>query len=198
MGEQQSLVETGAVGRQTHRQRHAGQRLEPAFGKGQGHQPGAGRRDRQAELARHVIGQPGRAHLGDRFAAGGQHQIAAAHATACAVTVEIERKAVVGLAQFAQRRVQPQPGPGAVQFGQQHGDDLFCRAVAEQLPQRLFVPGDAVAIDQVDEIPLGVACQRRFGEMRILREEILRVACRLVKLQRPPPEMRIFSPGALA
>ena len=57
----------------------------------------------------------------------------------------------------------------AMSFGSAFGDldDLLRRRVAEQLTQRLFVPGDAVAMDQRDEISGRVARQRRFGEMRI-------------------------------
>jgi hypothetical protein len=45
----------------------------------------------------------------------------------------------------------------------------ICRAepVAEQLPQRLFVPGDAVALDQREKVLRRVAAQRRLGEMRV-------------------------------
>jgi hypothetical protein len=35
------------------------------------------------------------------------------------------------------------------------------------------VPGDAVPTDKVDEIPLGIAAQGGFAEMRVLRQEIL-------------------------
>jgi hypothetical protein len=37
-------------------------------------------------------------------------------------------------------------------FVEQHRDDLLRRAVAEELAERLLVPGDAVPIDQSDEI----------------------------------------------
>ena len=63
---------------------------------------------------------------------------------------------------------------GGVAFGQQHGNDLAGRAVAEQLAQRLLVPGDAVPVHQVDEVVLGVARQGRLAEVRIGRQEGLR------------------------
>ena len=56
------------------------------------------------------------------------------------------------------------------------------------------MPGDAVLLDQGDEVVLGVARERRLAEMRVGREEGLGPAQRLVKLQRPPPEIRIFLP----
>ena len=46
--------------------------------------------------------------------------------------------------------------------------------VAEQLPQRLLVVRDAVPLHHRDEIPRRVSRQRRFGEVRIRRHEILR------------------------
>ena len=58
-------------------------------------------------------------------------------------------------------------------LGQQHGHDLPRRAVAEQLAQRLLVPGDAVLFDQGDEVVLGVAGQGRLAEVRVGRQERL-------------------------
>src|SRR5690606_16183378 len=56
-------------------------------------------------------------------------------------------------------------------FGEQHVDDLPRRSVAEQLPERLLVPGDAVALHQREEVLRGVPAQRRLGEMGIGRDE---------------------------
>ncbi len=71
-------------------------------------------------------------------------------------------------------------------------------AVAEELAERLLVEGDAVPFDQGDEVAL--ACSGLSAEMqkRGLRRDEVRSGrvWMLVKLQRPPPEMRIFSPGA--
>jgi hypothetical protein len=69
----------------------------------------------------------------------------------------------------------------AVQFdtpagaeAKQHIDNLPRRAIAEQLAQRLFVPGDAVLLDQRKEILRGIAAERRLGEMRVLRKVAVR------------------------
>ncbi len=70
-------------------------------------------------------------------------------------------------------------------FGQQHGHDLARRAVAKQLPQCLLVPGDAVLLDQGDEIMLGVAAERRLAEMRIGRDEALRPAVAVGEVAAP-------------
>src|SRR5258707_12151587 len=70
----------------------------------------------------------------------------------------------------------PYVAAGRLAFGQQHGHDLARRAVAEKLTQGLLVPGDAMLVDQGDEIVLGAARQRRFAEMRIARQERLGAA----------------------
>jgi hypothetical protein len=75
---------------------------------------------------------------------------------------------------LADGRRQPHLDPTLAAFLHQHRDDLPGRAVAEELPERLLVPGDAVALDQREEIPLGIAAERRLGEMRVLGEEVLR------------------------
>src|SRR3546814_3182224 len=67
---------------------------------------------------------------------------------------------------------QPDFDPGGGAFRQQQVDDLAGRAVAEQLPQGLLVPGDAVAVDQGDEVLRRVAAQRRHAEVRVGRQEI--------------------------
>ena len=44
--------------------------------------------------------------------------------------------------------------------------------VAEKLTQRFFVVGDAMLLDQGDEVGWGVARQRGFGKVRIGGDEI--------------------------
>jgi hypothetical protein len=173
MGEQQRLVEPGTAIGEARGTGDAGETGKAAFGEGERDESGAGCGDAQAELAGDVMGQSGGAHFRDRLAAGGQHEIAAGDGLTDPFAVEVQGKAGVGLAQVAQRGLQPEFGPGAVQLGEQHGDDLFRRAVAKELPQGLFVPCYAVAVHQVDEIPLGIAGQGGFGEMRVFREEVL-------------------------
>ena len=70
-------------------------------------------------------------------------------------------------------------------FGEQHRDDGARRAVAEQLPERLLVIGDAMALDQRDEIMLRVAVERRLVEMRIGREEPVRRAMQVGEVAAP-------------
>ena len=52
-------------------------------------------------------------------------------------------------------------------FVQQHLHDLLRAAIAEQLAQRLFVPGDLVLLHQIEEIAGSVAAERVLGEMAV-------------------------------
>jgi hypothetical protein len=58
-------------------------------------------------------------------------------------------------------------------FGQQHGDDVFGRAVGKELALVLLVPGNAVALQQRNEVLRRVARQRRAAELRVLAHEVL-------------------------
>ena len=83
---------------------------------------------------------------------------------------------------------------GGAAFGFEHAGDQACGMIAEELAQRFFVIQDFMFFHEGDEIGGGIAGQGRFGEVGILRKEIFGWQWRLVKLQRPPPEMRIFLP----
>jgi hypothetical protein len=65
---------------------------------------------------------------------------------------------------------------------QQHVDDLPRRAVAEQLPSRLLVMGNVVAVDQRNEVALGIATQRGGAEARIVRQKIRRTRMQVGKI----------------
>ena len=52
-------------------------------------------------------------------------------------------------------------------FGKQHIDDLLRAVITEQLPQFLFMIGDAVIFDEADKIIGRIPRQRRFNEMRV-------------------------------
>ncbi len=66
---------------------------------------------------------------------------------------------------------QPQCPAGAPQLAHQHLDNLFGRAVAEQLTQGLLMPGDPVTIDQGGEVGGRVAAQRRDAEPGVFGQE---------------------------
>ena len=59
-------------------------------------------------------------------------------------------------------------------FVGEHLDDQLRRLVAEQLPQLFLVISDAVALDQRDKIPLRVARQRGFTEVRVGGDKVFR------------------------
>jgi hypothetical protein len=60
-------------------------------------------------------------------------------------------------------------GGAALRF--EHGDDVACGAVAEELAERLLVEGNAMPFDEGDEISWRVAGERGAGEVRIGGEE---------------------------
>jgi hypothetical protein len=80
-------------------------------------------------------------------------------------------------------------------FVQEHVDDLPRRAIAEKLAQRLFMPGDAVRLDQGEEIGRGIPAERRAREMRIFRQIAIGRGVQVGEIAASAPEMRIFLPG---
>ena len=163
-------------------QRDAGQRHERRPGRGiegQRHQAGARLDDAVAELLREPMAEVGRADLRDRQAAGGDHEPRVP--TPCRASVS-SSKPSPARAHLAHRAGLAPHHAAGVALGQQHGDDVLGRAVAEQLALVLLVPADAVALDQRDEVRRRVARQRRAAEVRVRREEVgrRRVAVREV------------------
>ncbi|MCY1372177.1 hypothetical protein D9M69_593630 [compost metagenome] len=57
-------------------------------------------------------------------------------------------------------------------FGQQQGDQVLGRAVAEQLALVLLMETDAVFLHQRDEVGRRVARERRAAEVRVLAQEV--------------------------
>jgi hypothetical protein len=93
--------------------------------------------------------------------------------------------APVRMADVADRPAERDPHrtPGALVH--QHRDDLARGAVAEELTQRLLVPGDAVLLDQREEILRGVAAQRRLDEMRVGRQVAVRRGAEISEVAAP-------------
>ena len=58
-------------------------------------------------------------------------------------------------------------------FAQQHRDDLLRAIIAKQLPQFLFVKGDAVFLHERDEILWCKARERRLRKIGIVRKKVL-------------------------
>src|SRR3546814_6279902 len=79
----------------------------------------------------------------------------------------------IGVGYVVHRLAAAHIDPALRRFFEEHRDDCLRRTVAEQLAERLFVPGDAMGVDQRDEIGGGVARQRRLGEMRVRRQKAI-------------------------
>lgn len=82
-------------------------------------------------------------------------------------------------------RLQPERGLSLGHFSKKHIYDLRGLAIAEELAERFFMIGDAVFCDQLDKVPLGVAGQRGFGEMRVFAEEVLGRAIHIGEVAAP-------------
>ncbi len=105
--------------------------------------------DLQAELPGQVIGITGRTHFRDARPAGCDDQARGGKGLAAACDVELGAVMGDALDRLAQRDLDRSTrADGLVAFVEQHRDDLPRRAVAEQLAQRLFMPGDAISLDQ--------------------------------------------------
>jgi hypothetical protein len=64
----------------------------------------------------------------------------------------------------------------AITFALEHVDDLPGGVIAEELAQRLLVPGDSVAFDKLQKVSGLIERQRGLGEVGIGRDEVLRRA----------------------
>ncbi len=61
-------------------------------------------------------------------------------------------------------------GAGGGAFGEEQRDDVAGAAVAEELAEGFFVVGDAVLLDERDEVLRGIAREGRTGEVRVFGE----------------------------
>ncbi len=185
VGKQHRLVKALAGAGHPARHRHPGQGLHPPqllFGKGQGHQGGPGFHQGQAELLGHPVAIARGPHLGDRLAPRGHHH----RPRRLRPPRGVDRKARTVPPHLAQCAPKPQGRPRPVQVADQHVDDLGGRPVAEELPQRLFVPSDARGIHPGDEIPLREALQSRQRKARVLRQEPVGRDVQVGKVAPPP------------
>src|SRR5690606_14884439 len=185
VGDQHEIAEARAVGGGGDRERDAaevGQALLVLAAEGQRHQARAGGQHRVAEPARQLVAEAAGAHARDRKAAAGHHQRRRAELAARGVQAEIAGVAVDHALDRA-GRLDPHPGRGA--FVQQHAHDQLRGFVAEQLAQLLLVVRDAVAFDQLDEVPRGVARQRGLAEVRVGREVVCRAGTGVGEIAAP-------------
>ena len=68
-----------------------------------------------------------------------------------------------------------QADTGLFTFGEQQLKDVAGFVIAEQLAELFLVVRHAMLGHQCDEIPLGITRQRGFAEVRVLRQEGLRL-----------------------
>src|SRR5258706_6894033 len=134
----------------------------------QGEERGPGRDDRESDLLGDAIREGRGADLRHREPAGGNHErrgrersAARLHAKDGAVAHHPAHLA--GLA--------PIDAPLRA-LGDEHVDDPLRAVVAEELPERLLVIRDAVALHERDELARRVARQRRAAEIRVARDEV--------------------------
>src|ERR1700686_4439080 len=80
---------------------------------------------------------------------------------------------------------------------QQHSDDLLRAFVTEELAKLLFMPGDAVFLDQCNKVGRCVARQRRLTEVGIRGYEVVRVCVEISKVAAPSARNRNFLADAI-
>ena len=144
------------------------------FGEEKWHQSGPGRNNLQPELLCQFVAERGRTHFGDREASSGNNQrrrtkfagIRFDYKFSCASNFpDLLPNEYLRMRRLA--------------FRLQKIGDVLCRAVAKKLAQRFFVIGDTVVLYPGDEILGCVAGERRFCEVFIRRNKILRFAMKI-------------------
>ncbi len=158
-----------------HRRGNAGQASEMRMlraGERERNQRRAAGLDGNRKLAGNVVAEPRRAHLRNRQSAGGDDERGRREDVLAGD--DRKRSGRIVAAHFADRSGEKHAHAGIRTFAHQQVDNLLRRSVAEKLAQRLFVIRDAVPLDEPDEIRGRVARQRRFREVGIGREEIVR------------------------
>ena len=168
MGEQRGFAEGRLARFRHHFGRHAGQFTEQilCLRQGERHQRRARRNDLQPELLAQLVGKTRCAKLGNRRPAGGDHQVR----RAVNAGTGGDGEAAISMAHIADRGPKGEIHTASGAFVHQHGNNLFRRTIAEQLPQRLFVEGDIVAAHQINEIGWRVARQSGTGEVLVLAQ----------------------------
>ena len=183
MREQDVFAKALAGARRDRLQRNAGEQLSQAERVGRGLERNQRRQrldDAQAEAPRHLIGKAGRPHLWNRQAAGRQHQRGGGEGTTTGREPES-----VGEGQVGDGVADPDVDATIRALAQQHGHDRARGAVAEQLPERLLVIGNAMALDQRDEIVLRVTAKRRAAEVRIAGQKPVGHAVQIGEIAAP-------------
>ncbi len=170
MGKEQIFAEHRPVfGGNNGRNGDPGERLElfqQRFMQRKRHQTGAGRQHLQAKLLGNFVTERRGTQPRHRQTAAGNHQVIGTDG----VTVELKRIALFVTRDRQHLRAQAHDHAALFALGHQHIDNLLRGVVAEQLAQRLLMPGDAVLTHQIDKVPLGVTRQCRFTKMPVLAQ----------------------------
>jgi hypothetical protein len=74
---------------------------------------------------------------------------------------------------------------GAIALGFQQRNDVERGPVAKELPERLFVPGYAVAFNQLDKVARRIPRQRRPAEIGVLRQIVRRLGVKIGEVAAP-------------
>ena len=135
---------------------------------GERNQCGAARLDGETELRGDAICEIRRAHLWNGEAAGGDDECG--RAVVRRRSVDDETFAVAHLGDVL---VEDDADAGGAALRFEHGDDVARGAIAEELAEGLLVIGDAVFLDQRDEVAGRVAGERGLREVRVGGEEVL-------------------------
>ena len=142
---------------------------EVGGGEGEGDEGGAGLDDPVAELAGEVVAEGGGAHFGYGEASGGDDDGSGLDGAGGGVDLEVGCAAGYGV--DAGGELDSDVGFGAL--AGEEVDDVAGGAVAEELAESFLVVGDAVALDEVEEVVGGVAGEGGAGEVGVVRQEVL-------------------------
>ena len=130
--------------------------------------------DFQTELEGEIVTESGGAHFGDGEATGGYHQNGCAEFAGFGEGHEFG--AALDFPNFAFGKKLHSRG---LTFRVQHIGDFRGGMIAEELAKCFFVVGDMVFFDQGDEIGGRVTRQRGFGEVRVGRKKVFRLAMKV-------------------
>lgn len=138
---------------------------------GEWNQSWAARFKREAELLRQRVAEGSSAHPGDGEAAGGDDQRGSAIQRLGGPDLEAG-----GALHFDDALREKQAHASGSTFALQHVHNLSGGTVAKELSQGLLVIGDAMLLDQGDEVRGRIAGERGPGEVRIGGEKVFRRA----------------------
>ena len=129
--------------------------------------------DSQTELTRKVICEGRSAELGDGEAAGGDNERGGGKFRCGAAYAKTSGGIALDL---NVARVQDDFHAGVLALGKEHVEDGAGGVVAKELAKSFLVPGNAVAIDQLEEMSGLIERERGLDEVRISGEKAVGTA----------------------